>query len=98
MAWTIRMRHPSSGLNERGVIGFSWTTLFFSGFPAILRGDLITGVLVLIVSFSSFWIAAVIWAFLYNKFYTRRLLEKGYVFDDEPDKVAEAKRAIGCTD
>ena len=42
-----------------------------------------------------FWIVAIIWAFLYNRVYTTRLLERGYVFDDAPDKVAEAKRVLG---
>ena len=77
-----------------GFYGFSWTTLFFSGFPAIFRGDLITGVIVLILSASSFWLVAIIWAFLYNRVYTTRLLERGYVFDDDPEKVREAKRAL----
>jgi len=37
---------------------------------------------------------AIIWAFLYNRVYTTRLLERGYVFDDDPEKVREAKRAL----
>ena len=49
----------------------------------------------LLLSASSFWIVAIIWAFLYNRVYTTRLLERGYVFDDAPDKVAEAKRVLG---
>ena len=62
--------------------------------PAIFHGDLITGVIVLILSASSFWLVAIIWAFLYNRVYTTRLLERGYVFDDDPEKVREAKRAL----
>ena len=85
MAQNIRLRHAQSGVITTGFYGFSWTTLFFSGFPAIFRGDLITGVIVLILSASSF---------LYNRVYTTRLLERGYVFDDDPEKVREAKRAL----
>ena len=85
-------RSPAS--SQPDCYGFSWTTLFFSGFPAIFRGDLITGVIVLILSASSFWLVAIIWAFLYNRVYTTRLLERGYVFDDDPEKVREAKRAL----
>ena len=94
MAQTIRLRHTQSGVATTGFYGFSWTTLFFSGFPAIFRGDLLTGVLVLLLSASSFWIVAIIWACLYNRVYTTRLLERGDVFDDAPDKVAEAKRVL----
>lgn len=98
MADTVQLRHPQSGLIKTGIYGFSWTTLFFSGFPALLRGDLVTGVLVLILSFSSFWLVSIIWAFLYNRVYTTRLLEAGYVFDDRPDKVHRAKQALGIRD
>ena len=63
-------------------------------FIGVFRGDLITGVIVLILSASSFWLVAIIWAFLYNRVYTTRLLERGYVFDDDPEKVREAKRAL----
>ena len=90
MAQNIRLRHAQSGVITTGFYGFSWTTLFFSGFPAIFRGDLITGVIVLILSASSFWLVAI----LYNRVYTTRLLERGYVFDDDPEKVREAKRAL----
>lgn len=83
---------------KTGLYGFSWTTLFFSGLPALLRGDLITGVLVLVLSFSSFWIVALIWAFLYNRVYTTRLLESGYIFWDTPDRTAEAKYALRIQD
>lgn len=94
MAQIIRLKHPQSGVVKSGFYGFSWTTLFFSGFPAIFRGDLITGAIVLVLSASSFWIVAVIWAFLYNRVYTTRLLEQGYAFDDAPDKVEKARRAL----
>lgn len=95
MAQTVQLIHPQSGLTKTGIYGFSWTTLFFSGFPAILRGDLLIGVVVLILSFSSLWLVSIIWAFLYNRVYTTKLLEKGYVFYDTPERVADAKRTLG---
>lgn len=98
MAGTIRLRHPRTGITKTGLYGFSWTTLFFSGIPALCRGELATGVIILLLSTSSLWIAAVIWAFVYNRVYTTRLLESGYIFDDTPDKVAEAKRKLGIQD
>ena len=52
----------------------------------------------LVLSASSFWIVAVIWAFLYNRVYTTRLLEQGYVFDDAPRNVERAKRALRIQD
>lgn len=98
MAGTVRLRHPQTGIVKTGLYGFSWTTLFFSGIPALCRGDLVTGVIVLLLSASSFWVAAVIWAFVYNRVYTTRLLESGYIFDDSPNRVAEAKRKLRIQD
>lgn len=146
MAQIIRLKHPQSGVVKSGFYGFSWTTLFFSGFAAIFRGDLITGVIVLVLNvwlplivvdigaflsngfislatlflsafppafrgdlitdvisnaiefmFStlSCFIVLIIWASLYNHLYTTRLLKQGYVFDDAPEKVEKAKRALG---
>ncbi len=37
------------------------------------------------------------WAFLYNKYYTRRVLERGYVFNDTPERIADACMALGVT-
>lgn len=99
MARTVMMKHPGIGLRKDGFYGFSWTTFFFSGFPAIFRGDLIIGLVVIIASMLTFGFAGVIWAFFYNKNYTIRLLEKGYVFSDLEKNVRSAKRALDlpCT-
>ena len=103
MATRVRLKHPSSGLVKTGYYGFSWTSLFFGGIPAILRGDVMIGLLVLAVfillGIPSFSIGAfavgLIWGWIYNKNYTTRLLEQGYVFDDDAAVVADAKRALG---
>lgn len=41
MAKTVMLRHPQTGILKKGLYGYSWTTLFFSGFPAIFRGDIL---------------------------------------------------------
>src|SRR5699024_7716456 len=95
MAQNIRLGHAQSGVITTGFYGFSWTTLFFSGFPAIFRGDLLTRVLLLLLSASSFCLVPPAWASLYHRAGTPRLLERGYGFDDDPEKVQEAKRVLG---
>ena len=47
MAREIMMRHPRGRL-KRGFYGYSWTSCFFGGLPAILRGDVAVGIVVLV--------------------------------------------------
>jgi hypothetical protein len=97
------LKHRDSGLVKRGFYGFSWTTLFFGFFPALFRGDFITflggfAVLVVLGIFTigiGSGIAMIVWAFWYNKYYTRKLLERGYMFADSEGVVAEAKAKLG---
>ena len=39
MATEVRLKHEASGMVEKAVIGFSWTTLFFGIFVPLIRGD-----------------------------------------------------------
>lgn len=95
MAKTIMMLNPQNGIVKKGFYGFSWTTLFFGGFPAIFRGDLRTGILVIIINILTCGIAGIIWAFIYNKSYTLKLIEKGYIFQGSSESVIEAKSYLG---
>lgn len=104
MATRIRMRHPATGLVRDGFTGFSWTSFFFGGIPLIIRGEMAIGlgILAIQILFSAFtvglgWlIFGIILAFVINGFYTRRLIEQGYVFDDpDVEKVTAAKRRLG---
>lgn len=95
MATVIAMKHPGNGIIKKGIYGFSWTTFFFGGFPAIIRGDIIVGLVVVILSAMTFGVAGVVWAFVYNKKFTLGLIEKGYVFDASENEVALAKESLG---
>ena len=95
MAQNIRLRHAQSGIITTGFYGFSWTTLFFSGFPAIFRGDLLTGVLVLLLSASSFWLVALIWPFSTTASTPRACWNAATSSTTILRKVREAKRVLG---
>ena len=103
MAQAVQLKHAQSGVVKYGYYGFSWTTFFWGGLPTLLRGDvayglgvLVAGVLLGGFSFGLLGIAVnLIWAFVYNKIYTHRLLQAGYEFNDAPECVAEAKRMLG---
>lgn len=71
-------------------LGFSWTTLFFAGWPAVLRGDWILGLVVIVLSMFTWGLAGIIFAFMYNTMYAKALFNKGYtVHAIPPDVTAE---------
>ena len=72
-----------NGIQKKSFVGFSWTTFFFGFFVPLIRGDIKWFLIMLILSFLSFGLAQFILCFLYNKFYTVNLLEKGYSPSDE---------------
>jgi hypothetical protein len=102
MATSVQMKHKQSNILKNGYYGFSWTSFFFGGFPALLRGDVAYGLGVLVAGllFGAFsagllwFVVGLVWAFIYNKNYTHRLLQSGYDFNDTADRVAEAKRVL----
>jgi hypothetical protein len=98
MATAVQMKHPKTGVIKQGFFGFSWTYFFFGFWVPLVRGHYpMAGIhfLVAIISVFTLYIPQVIFAFLFNKFYTTRLLEDGYEFNDDEALVATCKRAIG---
>ncbi|AIR61100.1 hypothetical protein RJE46_18110 [Cedecea neteri] len=88
MATKILMQNARTGETVTGFYGFSWTTLFFGSFPALFRKDFITfiGIFVVLLILGVFtagigsMIAMIVWAFMYNKYYTVNLVKKGFAF------------------
>jgi hypothetical protein len=95
MATSIGLRHPASGLLKNGYYGFSWTYFFFGWFVPLIRGELGVAILHLILTFFTLGIWQIIFAFMYNKQYMTRMLEKGYVLDGTENQLIEARRELG---
>ncbi len=95
MATKILLRHQTTGIQKNGLYGFSWTTFFWGGFPALFRGDILIGLALIILNIFTFFIAGIIWAFIYNKKYTIALIEKGYELQGTESEVFAAKSALG---
>lgn len=104
MATAVRMTHQDTGLIKTGYIGFSWTTLFFGFFPPLFRSDFKTFIGAFIVMFIialvtmgiGVFVASLAWAFMYNKYFTRSLIERGYRFTDTDSLNQQAKAAVGA--
>jgi len=103
MATRITMKQKETGIMKNGYYGFSWTTFFFGFFPALFRSDFITFiggfVVSVIIGIFTWGIGALfinlIWAFMYNKFYTRKLIERGYVLAGSEADNTLAASALG---
>lgn len=102
MATAITLRHPS-GLVKTAYIGWSWTSFLFGGFPALFRGDILGASVYFIISLlAGFFTAGIgnmvmwfVWAAIYNKWQSGRLMERGYapVPMSEMDAIIAAKLA-----
>ncbi|MCX6592716.1 MAG: hypothetical protein NTZ56_14435 [Acidobacteria bacterium] len=98
MAKVVMIRNPHTGVVKKGFYGFSWTYLFFGWFVPLIRGELGVAALHLLFSLCTLGIWQIVVAFLYNKQYTIRNLEKGYILHDDPRVVSEAQWRLGVTE
>ena len=74
---TIHFKGPH-GIAKDAPVGFSWTTLFFGFFPALIRGDWMWALIMIGCSFVSFGFASIVFAFIYNRLYIQNLLKQGF--------------------
>lgn len=74
----LEFTHPERGTFRIAPIGFSWTTLIFGGFPALIRGHFLAALIIFMLTLISSGIAALIFPFFYNKWYVRHLIKKGF--------------------
>ena len=95
MAKRVALIHPQTGLMKSGFYGFSWTFLFFGWFVPLFRGELLIALLHFTITVITIGLWQIIFAFLYNKQYTTRLLEKGYVLNDSEEVNTEARQKLG---
>jgi len=95
MAKRVALIHPQTGLLKSGFYGFSWTFLFFGWFVPLFRGELMIALLHFTITVITIGLWQIIFAFLYNKQYTTRLLEKGYVLNDSLEVNEEARQKLG---
>ncbi|GAA7297864.1 HrgC protein [Helicobacter pylori] len=81
VATTISLKKDN--LIKKGLVGFSWTTFFFGFFVPIIRDDVKWAIVMVVAALFTFGLSNIVFAFIYNKQYTTRLLERGYEPADE---------------
>ena len=97
MATRVMMKNTKTGIRKEGYFGFSWTYLFFVFWLPLFRGHFPMAGIHLVISFISvfmFGIPQLVLAFFFNKFYTLRLIEDGYEFDDDEQLVKTASTIL----
>ena len=98
MASKVMIQHPANGLTRTGFYGFSWTYLLFGWWVPLIRGELVVAALHLIFTVLTIGIWQIIVAFLYNKQFMIRMLEKGYVLKDSEHVMSAARAKLGIAD
>jgi hypothetical protein len=96
----------SNGVDiKKAPIGFSWTTLFFSGIPALLRGDFLMGCSIIGIELSLGYMgkdaiafgASVGIAWVYNMVYLGTLVaKKGYHVHSIPPTMTPEMLHLYC--
>ena len=77
------LKHPQTNEIREVKVGFSWTTLFFGCFPALIRGDFKWALIMFLAALVTYGISWFVFPFIYNKLYIKELARKGYEPVDE---------------
>ena len=75
---TIVFENSHTGAMKEAPVGFSWTTLFFGFFPALIRGDWKWGLIQILIGVVTFGFSTLVFAFIYNKLYIKDLISEGF--------------------
>lgn len=91
---TIDFHNPRTGALKQAPVGFSWTTLVFGFFPALIRGHWTGALVQFLVGFLTFGLSQLVFAFLYNRMYVRHLLGEGFKLSRATADLAELSRRL----
>lgn len=91
------LKNPATGEIKQAPVGFSWTTLFFGLFPALIRADWKYGAIQFLVACVTFNLSQLVFPFIYNKLYIKDLVYKnGFkVTGTEKGNIAYASTKLG---
>jgi hypothetical protein len=93
----VALQHEQSRIVKYGYVGYSLTYLIFGWIVPIVRGEILIGVLHLVITFVSFGLFQLIMPYLYNKQYTTRLLTSGWVLADTEEMNRFARSKLNIT-
>lgn len=82
----IQLKHSVSNSLKEVKYGFSWSSLFFGPIIPLLRGDIIWCILWFVLTGSTVLLFWMIFPFIYNKLYLKKLLSSGYIPANKPSE------------
>lgn len=92
----ITLENPQTGIIKKAPVGFSWTLFWIGPVIALFRGDIKGGFLMLLLLAITSGISWIFYPFMYNKYYIKELLKKGYrVSSVEDSDLATLKQKLG---
>jgi hypothetical protein len=106
MATPVQMTNSTTGIVTTGYIGFSYSYFFLGIFNLgwivpLYRGDLVMSLILLIfhiLTLPLWTVTAFLFGLFFNKYYTLRLIEQGYIFtDSDLALILRAKTVLGVT-
>ena len=74
----LEFKHPEKSKLKIAPVGYSWTTMIFGFFPALLRGHFIAALIILPIAFIFSFLGSGLLGFVYNKWFVKHLVRKGY--------------------
>ncbi|CAG9252230.1 conserved membrane hypothetical protein [Paraburkholderia unamae] len=91
----VWIKHQQSGLVRKGYVGYCWTYFFFGWLVPVFRGEIVVGVLHLILTSATLGFFQIVMPFLYNKQFMARQLMSGWQLSDDETVMAEARLKLG---
>lgn len=74
---SITFENKNTGTIKIAPIGFSWTSLLWSGIPALMRGHIGMGIIQIILSMITAGLSNIVYGFIYNKMYIKHMIAEG---------------------
>ncbi len=94
---TINFENPNTGGMKIAPVGFSWTTFFFGPFPALLRGHIGMGIVILVLAIITGGLSTLYFMFAYNKMYIKHLIQQGYKVDNASQDITSLESSLSIS-
>lgn len=92
---TVTFNNPNTGAIKEAPVGFSWTTFFFSFFPALFRGHTAGAIIQFLAALCTLGFSGYVFCFIYNKMYIRYLIGEGFKASGATQDIGDISARLG---